>query len=56
MQRPIPVIVEDLINKVISQAIHYEQKQHYVRTLEDIRDEADKAIKIYEKQRNSFRK
>lgn len=56
MKPMIPVIVEDLINKVNSNSLHPEQKQHYVKTLEDIRNAADEAIKNYDKQRKSSRR
>ena len=51
----IPVIIEDLIQKITDKSIHPEKKQHYAGTLYKIREEVDKAIKKYELERN-FRK
>lgn len=56
MKPVLPVMIEDLIDKVKSDALHPEQKQHYVTTLENIRNEADKAIQYYEKQKKAFRR
>jgi hypothetical protein len=55
MTKMIPVIVENLIEKVTDSKTHPETRQHYYKTLVDIREEADKAIKTYETHRN-FRK
>ena len=55
MRPVLPVIIEDLIRKVTDAKLHHEQKQHYVKTLEDIKSEADKALKIYEAQRKGIR-
>ena len=49
----LPVIVEDLISKVTNEKLHYEQRQHYAKTLEDIRNEADTALKKYELHRKA---
>lgn len=53
MKPMLPVIIENLIDSVRSDSLHPEQKQHYVNTLQNIRDEADKAIKAYDLQRKS---
>lgn len=49
----LPVIVEDLISKVTNDKLHYEQRQHYAQTLENIKNEAEKALKTYELHRNN---
>ena len=56
MKPVLPVIIEELIDKVKSDKLHPEQKQYYVTTLENIRNEADKAIQQYEKQRKTYRR
>lgn len=48
----IPVIIEDLIEKVTNKNLRGDQKQHYANTLYKIREEIDKAIKKYELERN----
>lgn len=55
MKPILPVMVEDLIKKVTDSSTHPERRQYYVKTLEDIRDAANEAIKKYEADRN-FRK
>jgi hypothetical protein len=55
MKPMLPVMVEDLIKKATDSSTHPERRQHYVKTLKDIRDAADDAIKKYETDRN-FRK
>ena len=52
MKPMLPVMVEDLIKKVTDSSTHPERRQYYVKTLGDIRDAADEAIKKYETDRN----
>lgn len=56
MKPILPVIVEDLIRKVTDENLHPEQRQHYVKTLEDIKDAADKAISKYNLDKTMNRK
>jgi hypothetical protein len=48
-------MLEDMIKKAVDESTHPETRQHYVKTLKDIRDAADEAIQTYESNRN-FRK
>lgn len=48
----IPVIIEDLINKITDKNLHPNQKQHYAGTLYNIREQVEKALKQYEMERN----
>jgi hypothetical protein len=51
MKQPLPVIIEDLIIKVTNKNTHPEQRQHYVKTLDDIRKACNEAIRQYENER-----
>lgn len=44
----IPVLIQDLIDKVTDSTKHYEQRQHYAATLVNIREAIDKALAVYE--------
>lgn len=49
MQQPLPVIIENLIEKVTNAKMHPEQRQHYAGTLKNIIDESTKAYMQWEK-------
>lgn len=51
MRQPLPVIIEDLIDKATNRSVHPEQRQHYVKTLDDIRQACNEAIRQYENER-----
>lgn len=55
MKTILPVIIEDLIKNVTDPKKHYEQRQHYAKTLKDISDAANNALKIYESHRKGNR-
>lgn len=55
MKPVLPVIVEDLIKKVVDVKSHPETRQHYAKTLEDIVSESQKALKTYELHRKNRR-
>lgn len=40
----LPVIIEDIINKVIDKSTHRERRQFYVATLETVVKESQKAL------------
>lgn len=44
----IPVIIEDLINKVTDSKIHPEKRQHYAVTLKNIISQCEKALVKYD--------
>lgn len=46
---PLPVIIENLIQKVTNKSMHPEQRQHYAKTLEDIIEQSTKALRQWEK-------
>ena len=45
----LPIIIEDLINKVKDSRVHPEKRQHYVVTLQKIINASEDAIKAYER-------
>ena len=47
----LPVIVEELINKVSNSKLHPEQRQHWANTLYAIKEAAEKALAKYENDR-----
>lgn len=49
--KPIPVLVEDMIRKVNDKTTHPEHRQHYVTTLENIIEEAQRAVNNYDRER-----
>lgn len=51
----IPVIIEDYIRKLTDKKTHIDQRQFYYTSLMNIKDQVDKAIKDYEREKN-FRK
>lgn len=44
----IPVLIQDLVDKVTDSTKHYEQRQHYAATLMKIKEAIDKALADYE--------
>jgi hypothetical protein len=48
----IPVVIEDLIQKLTNKKERVESRQFYYDTLVKIRDAVEKAIRSYEKERN----
>ena len=53
--KPVPVIIEDIIDKVTNKNLHPDQKQHYVTTLQNVVEEAQKALVSYELHRKSYK-
>lgn len=51
MKQPLPVIIENLIDNATNKSMHPEQRQHYVKTLDDIRKACSEAIRQYENER-----
>lgn len=48
----IPVIIEDYIRKVNDKATNVESRQFYYTSLLKIKEEVDKSIKEYEREKN----
>ena len=48
MKQPLPVIIEDMIDKATNKSVHPEQRQHYVKTLSDISKACENAVQQYE--------
>lgn len=45
----IPVIIQDLIDKVTDKGLHPEKRQHYADTLKRIVESANKALNQFDK-------
>ena len=54
--QPLPVIIEQLIQKVTDKGVHPEQRQHYANSLKNIIEQGDKAYKQWEKEWENRRK
>jgi hypothetical protein len=48
----IPVIIEDMIKNLTDKRVHFEKRQFYYDSLIKIKKSIEKAIEIYERERN----
>jgi len=47
----IPIVIEDLVSKVLDKKVHFDKRQFYYATLLNIKNVIDKAIEDYEKEK-----